>query len=74
MVRVIILVWRSPWLYFDTIIGTSKTIYQRTIKKVYDKERGAEIIEALHNNPAVAIPVVLKRLKQKDEEWKRAQV
>ncbi|KAI8997990.1 hypothetical protein BC832DRAFT_566531 [Gaertneriomyces semiglobifer] len=53
--------------------GTSKTIYQRIIKKVYDRERGLEIIDALHNNPAVAVPVVLKRLKQKDEEWKRAQ-
>ncbi|KAI9093851.1 hypothetical protein DFS34DRAFT_630591 [Phlyctochytrium arcticum] len=53
--------------------GTSKTIYQRVIKKVYDKERGMEIIDALHNNPSVAVPVVLKRLKQKDEEWKRAQ-
>ncbi|KAJ3035457.1 Transcriptional regulatory protein sin3 [Rhizophlyctis rosea] len=53
--------------------GTSKSIYQRAIKKIYDKERGLEIIEALHNSPAVAVPVVLKRLKQKDEEWKRAQ-
>ncbi|KAJ3159591.1 Transcriptional regulatory protein sin3 [Geranomyces michiganensis] len=53
--------------------GTSKTIYQRVIKKVYDKERGAEILDALHHNPGAAIPVVLKRLKQKDEEWKRAQ-
>ncbi|KAI8825138.1 uncharacterized protein EV422DRAFT_517588 [Fimicolochytrium jonesii] len=54
-------------------VGSSKTIYQRVIKKIYDKERGAEILEALHYNPAVAVPVVLKRLKQKDEEWKRAQ-
>ncbi|TPX57792.1 hypothetical protein PhCBS80983_g03578 [Powellomyces hirtus] len=53
--------------------GSSKTIYQRVIKKVYDKERGAEILDALHFNPAVAVPVVLKRLKQKDEEWKRSQ-
>lgn len=54
--------------------GTSKTIYQRAIKKIYDKDRGQEIIDALHHSPAVAVPVVLKRLKQKDEEWKRAQV
>lgn len=53
--------------------GSSKTIYQRVIRKVYDRERGNEIIEALHNHPAVAVPVVLRRLKQKDEEWKRAQ-
>ncbi|TPX40757.1 hypothetical protein SeMB42_g05890 [Synchytrium endobioticum] len=53
--------------------GGSKSIYQRIVKKVYEKERGLEVIEALHHNPAVAVPVVLRRLKQKDEEWKRAQ-
>ncbi|KAJ3048832.1 Transcriptional regulatory protein sin3 [Rhizophlyctis rosea] len=53
--------------------GDSKSIYHRAIKKIYDKERGLEIIEALQRHPAVAVPVVLKRLKQKDEEWKRAQ-
>ncbi|KAG0335816.1 Transcriptional regulatory protein sin3 [Podila humilis] len=53
--------------------GSSKTIYQRIIKKVYDKERGLEVIDALHNSPAMAVPVVLKRLKQKDEEWKKSQ-
>ncbi|KAK7204077.1 hypothetical protein BZA70DRAFT_281422 [Myxozyma melibiosi] len=52
---------------------SSKSIYQRIIKKVYDRERGQEVIDALHENPAVAVPIVLKRLKQKDEEWKRAQ-
>ena len=31
------------------------------------------MIEALHHNPAIAVPIVLKRLKQKDEEWKRSQ-
>ena len=54
--------------------GSSKTIYQRAIKRIYDKERGSEIIDALHHSPGVAVPVVLKRLKQKDEEWKRCQV
>ncbi|KAL7310434.1 hypothetical protein PS15m_009938 [Mucor circinelloides] len=53
--------------------GQSVTIYERIIKKVYDKERGMEIIELLYSNPAQVIPILLKRLKQKDEEWKRAQ-
>ncbi|KAJ3114140.1 Transcriptional regulatory protein sin3 [Phlyctochytrium bullatum] len=53
--------------------GQSTTIYQRVIKKIYDKDKGQEVIDALHNSPATAVPVVLKRLKQKDEEWKRAQ-
>lgn len=53
--------------------GQSKTIYQRIIKKVYDKEKGLEVIEMLHNNPVATVPIVLKRLKSKDEEWKAAQ-
>ena len=53
--------------------GSSLAIYQRVIKKIYDRDKGLEVIEALHDNPAAAIPVVLQRLKQKDEEWKRAQ-
>lgn len=52
---------------------TSQTIYKKVIRKIYDKDRGFEVIDALHENPAVAVPVILKRLKQKDEEWKRAQ-
>ncbi|KAI7825290.1 hypothetical protein BC939DRAFT_448438 [Gamsiella multidivaricata] len=53
--------------------GSSKTIYKRIIRKIYDNERGADVIDALHNNPAIAVPVVLKRLKLKDEEWKKSQ-
>lgn len=53
--------------------GQSKSIYQRIIKKIYGRESGLEVIGALHENPTVAVPVVLARLKQKDEEWKRAQ-
>jgi paired amphipathic helix protein Sin3a len=51
----------------------SQTIYKKVIRKIYDKDRGFEVIDALHENPAIAVPIVLKRLKQKDEEWKRAQ-
>lgn len=50
----------------------SKSIYQRIIKKVYGKEMGREVIQALHENPCTSVPIVLARLKQKDEEWKRA--
>lgn len=53
--------------------GQSKSIYQRVIKKVYGREHGIEVISALHDNPCNAVPVVLARLKQKDEEWKRCQ-
>lgn len=53
--------------------GQSKSIYQRIIKKVYGKELGPDIIRAMHDNPVVALPIVIERLKAKDEEWKKAQ-
>ncbi|ODV63728.1 transcriptional regulator SIN3 ASCRUDRAFT_28049, partial [Ascoidea rubescens DSM 1968] len=51
---------------------TSITIYKKVIRKIYDKDKGFEVIDALHEKPAISIPIVLKRLKQKDEEWKKA--
>lgn len=51
----------------------NKSIYQRIIKKVYGKDAGMEVIATLHDCPAVAVPIVLARLKSKDEEWRRAQ-
>lgn len=54
-------------------LPSSRTIYQRILKKIYGVEKGLEMIELLHNNPAQTVPIVLKRLKQKDDEWKRAQ-
>jgi paired amphipathic helix protein Sin3a len=48
-------------------------LYHRIIKKIYGRDGGIEIIQALQDAPAVAVPVVLTRLKQKDDEWRRAQ-
>jgi histone deacetylase complex regulatory component SIN3 len=31
-----------------------------------------QVLELLRKNPAGAIPVVLRRLKQKDLEWRKA--
>ena len=53
--------------------GQSRWIYVRTLKKVYSKDAGTEVYQALQDAPAVAVPVVLARLKQKNEEWRRAQ-
>jgi paired amphipathic helix protein Sin3a len=53
--------------------GSSMAIYHRIIKKIYGREMGLEVIQALQDCPSVAVPVVLSRLKQKDEEWRRAQ-
>lgn len=53
--------------------GPSKMVYWKTLKKVYGRDAAPEVIRSLQDNPAVAVPVVLARLKQKDEEWRRAQ-
>jgi paired amphipathic helix protein Sin3a len=53
--------------------GSSKCIYHRVIKKVYGRDSGLEVLQALQDCPSVAVPVVLSRLKQKNEEWRRAQ-
>eukprot|EP00605_Chrysophyceae_sp_TOSAG23-4_P002229 GSChrysophyteH1.ASY1.ANO1.2472.1 assembled CDS len=46
-------------------------IHLNSISRLYG-EHGAEILELLHKNPAGTIPIVLKRLKQKDIEWRKA--
>ncbi|GAA6061549.1 hypothetical protein JCM10212_001081, partial [Sporobolomyces blumeae] len=55
------------------LLGSAPSVYERIIKKIYGKDHGWEILQALEDNPAVAVPIVLARLKQKDEEWKRAE-
>lgn len=52
--------------------GCSPTIHQRAIKRIYG-DKAPDIIEGLKRNPAVAVPVVLRRLKAKEEEWREAQ-
>ncbi|XP_076323407.1 paired amphipathic helix protein Sin3a-like [Tachypleus tridentatus] len=56
----------------DTLGGSSSVIHQRAIKKVYG-DKAADIIEGLKKNPVVAVPLVVKRLKTKEEEWRLAQ-
>ncbi len=46
-------------------------IHLNAISRLYG-EHGAEILELLHKNPVGTIPIVLKRLKQKDTEWRKA--
>ena len=53
--------------------GSAKAIHYRIIKKIYGREAGLEVIQTMQDSPAFSIPVILQRLKQKEEEWKRAQ-
>lgn len=52
--------------------GQSVSYYERIIRKIYGRDQGAEAIQALYDSPAVAAPIILNRMKQKDEEWKKA--
>ncbi|RWS25812.1 Paired amphipathic helix protein Sin3a-like protein, partial [Leptotrombidium deliense] len=56
----------------DCLGGTSAVIHQRAIRRIYG-DKAVEIIEGLKKNPAVAVPLVLRRLKAKEEEWREAQ-
>ncbi|KAH7104880.1 hypothetical protein BKA62DRAFT_690990 [Auriculariales sp. MPI-PUGE-AT-0066] len=52
--------------------ASSPSIHLRIMKKIYGREAGQEVALALQESPGIAVPVVLPRLKQKDEEWRRA--
>lgn len=63
---------RNRFKLDDTLGGTSCVIHQRAIRRIYG-DKAPEIIEGLKKNPVVAVPLVLRRLKAKDEEWRDAQ-
>lgn len=48
-----------------------RDIHRASIARIYG-EKGNEILEGLRKNPTVAIPIILRRLKQKDQEWRTA--
>lgn len=50
---------------------TLGTIHLNAITRIYG-DHGQEVLELLKKNPAGAIPVILRRLKQKDHEWRKA--
>jgi len=56
----------------DSLGGTSPTIHQRAIRRIYG-DKSADIIDGLKRNPVVAVPLVLRRLKAKDQEWRDVQ-
>lgn len=53
--------------------GHSQSIYKRVLKKVYGPEHGPQAVNDMFSNPFSVVPVVLARLKQKDEEWRFSQ-
>ena len=61
----------SKFKLTNSLGGTSEVIHLKAIQRVYN-EKAKEIIDGLKRNPSVAVPLVLKRLKAKDEEWREA--
>ena len=66
------LLFSFPYRLDDNLGGSSPTIHQRAIRRIYG-EKASDIIEGLKRNPVVAVPLVLRRLKSKDEEWREVQ-
>lgn len=56
----------------NTLGGTSEFIHKRAIQRIYG-DKATDIVDGLKKNPVVAVPLVLRRLKAKDEEWRDAQ-
>uniref|UniRef100_A0A8D0CJW6 Paired amphipathic helix protein Sin3a n=1 Tax=Scleropages formosus TaxID=113540 RepID=A0A8D0CJW6_SCLFO len=52
--------------------GSSEVIHRKAIHRIYG-DKAPDIIDGLKKNPAVSVPIVLKRLKIKEEEWREAQ-
>jgi len=63
---------RNSWRLKADFGGPSKWIYHKTLKKIYGRDSGTEVIQALQDCPGVAVPVVLHRLRQKEDDWRRA--
>eukprot|EP00232_Nephroselmis_pyriformis_P019508 CAMPEP_0182880668 /NCGR_PEP_ID=MMETSP0034_2-20130328/16687_1 /TAXON_ID=156128 /ORGANISM="Nephroselmis pyriformis, Strain CCMP717" /LENGTH=677 /DNA_ID=CAMNT_0025013665 /DNA_START=122 /DNA_END=2152 /DNA_ORIENTATION=+ len=59
-------------LAFKLEENTLSPIHLRCVEKIYG-DHGIDVVDLLKKNPAVAIPVVLARLQQKDDEWRKVQ-
>ncbi|KAK4128657.1 hypothetical protein N657DRAFT_676412 [Parathielavia appendiculata] len=53
--------------------GQSTSIYKRVLKKIYGPDKGCEVANDMFKHPFTVVPVVMARLKQKDEEWRFTQ-
>ena len=64
---------RETWRMPAGLSGPSTSIYKRVLKKIYGPEKGSEVVNDMFREPFAVVPVVLARLKQKDEEWRFTQ-
>lgn len=55
------------------LAGQSTSIFKRICKKIYG-EKGIDVVNDMYTNPFDVVPILLSRMKQKDEEWRFSQV
>ncbi|QLI65576.1 Paired amphipathic helix protein pst1 [Metarhizium brunneum] len=54
------------------LAGQSTSIFKRITKKIYG-ERGIDVVNDMYSHPFDVVPVLLARMRQKDEEWRFSQ-
>lgn len=57
---------RYQYSFDRNILGV---VHRNCITRIYG-DAGQEMLDLIMKNPAVAVPVVVKRLRQKDKEWR----
>jgi len=55
-----------------TLGGDSRIIHYKAVQRIYG-DRVDEVLAGLERDPLANIPLVLKRLKQKNQEWRATQ-
>lgn len=56
----------------SALAGQSTSIFKRICKKLYS-DRGIEVVNEMYATPFDVVPVLLARMKAKDEEWRFSQ-
>lgn len=63
---------REGFLLHTALAGQSTSIFKRICKKIYG-DKGLEVVNEMFSHPFDVVPVLLARMKQKDEEWRFSQ-
>ena len=61
----------SNFKFDNNLAGTSEVFISKALQRIYG-EKSKEFLEGMRRNPSVGVPMILKRLKAKDEEWREA--
>ncbi|GFT13845.1 paired amphipathic helix protein Sin3a [Trichonephila clavipes] len=60
---------KSAFKLDDYLGGTSTVVQRKALHRLYG-DKTEELVQGLKRNPVLAVPIVLKRLKLKEDEWK----